>query len=131
MAVIETARDEVAVDLELKRDDELKRLEEELAKSVDAVMKGATALEKELRSQVGKPAKKAVALEGVSIAEKGQVVPAEAVDHLKAAAQERVSALDGEYAQKRADAELLTDAAVQQQRDASDTELATLRQKVE
>ena len=131
IAEIQAARDEAIADLELKRDDELKRLEDELAQSVDAVMKRGTGLEKDLRSQVGKPAKKAVVLEDVTIVDKGQVVPAEAVDQLKEAAQQRVSALDGEYAQKRADAELLTDAAVQQQRDASDKELAPLRQKVE
>jgi DNA-directed RNA polymerase subunit beta' len=130
IAAIEAARDEAIVALELRREEEQKRLEEELSQGVDKVMKRATTLEKELRGQLGKTARKAVSLEETPILAKGDPVTPEALEHLKALTQERVSALDAEHAQRRADLELMTDAAIQQHRDSATAETEPLRQKV-
>jgi DNA-directed RNA polymerase subunit beta' len=130
IAAIEAARDEAIVALELRREEDQKRLEEELSQGVDKIMKRATTLEKELRGQLGKSARKAVSLEETPLLAKGDPVTPEALEGLKALAQERVSALDAEQAQRRADLELMTDAAIQQQRDSATAETEPLRQKV-
>jgi len=130
IAAIEAARDEAIVALELRREEEQKRLEEELSQGVDKIMKRATALEKELQGQLGKTARKAVSLEETPILAKGDPVTPEALERLKALAQERVSALDTQQAQRRADLELMTDAATQQHRDSAAAETEPLRQKV-
>jgi len=130
IAAIEAARDEAIVALELRREEEQKRLEEELSQGVDKIMKRATALEKELQGQLGKTARKAVSLEETPILAKGDPVTPEALERLKALAQERVSALDAQQAQRRADLELMTDAATQQHRDSAAAETEPLRQKV-
>jgi DNA-directed RNA polymerase subunit beta' len=130
IAAIEAARDEAIVALELRREEEQKRLEEELSQAVDKTMKRATTLEKDLQGQSGKTARKAVSLEETPILAKGDPVTPEALERLKALAQERVSALDAEHAQRRADLELMTDAAIQQHRDSAAAETEPLRQKV-
>jgi DNA-directed RNA polymerase subunit beta' len=130
IAAIEAARDEAVGGLELRREEEQKRLEEELSQAVDKIMKRATTLEKDLQGQLGKTARKAVSLEDTPILAKGDPVTPEALERLKALAQERVSALDAEHAQRRADLELMTDAATQQHRDSAAAETEPLRQKV-
>jgi DNA-directed RNA polymerase subunit beta' len=128
--VIEGGRDEAIAALELRREEEQKRLEEELSQAVDKIMKRATDLEKDLQGQLGKTARKAFSLEETAILAKGDPVTPEALERLKELAQERVSALDAEHAQRRADLELMSDAAIQQHRDASAAEIEPLRQKV-
>ena len=130
IADIEAGRDDAIAALELRREEEQKRLEEELSRAVDKVMKRATDLEKDLQGQLGKAARKAISLEETAILAKGDPVTPEALKRLKALAQERVSALDAENAQRRADLELMTDAALQQQRDSAAAESEPLRQKV-
>lgn len=129
ITAVEAAADEAIAALELRREEEQKRLEEDLSQAVDKVMKRATDLEKELKGQLDKKARKGVSLEDVSILPKGDPVTPEALERLKAAAQERVSALDAENAQRRADLELMTDADIQQRRDSVVAEIEPLRQK--
>ncbi len=125
----ESARDEAIAELELKREEESKRLDSELAKSVDKLMKRATTLEKDLQGQVGKAAKKAVSLEETPIVAKGDAVTAKTVSFLKTVAQERVAALEAERDHRRSDLQLMTEAAIQQKRDAVSAEVEPLLEK--
>jgi DNA-directed RNA polymerase subunit beta' len=127
----ETARDEAIAELELKREEESKRLEKELAKAVDGLMKKATKLEKDLKGQVGKPAKKAVSLEDTPIIAKEDKVTNKTVSFLKSLVQERVSALEAEYEHRQSDLQLMTDAATQQKRDEVTAVTEPLREKAD
>ncbi len=128
---IELARDEAISKLEAGRDKELKRLDNQLSKGGDAVMKRAATLEKRLSDQVGKPAARDVALEGIDIVAKGERVFKKTVQKLKAAARERVSALEAELTEKRPELESQTEAAIQEQREAAEAEIEPLIKKMQ
>jgi DNA-directed RNA polymerase subunit beta' len=125
----EKARDEAIAELERKREEESKRLEKELAKAVDGLMKKATKLEKDLKGQVGKPAKKAVSLEDTPIIAKEDKVTNKTVSFLKTVVQERVSALEADYEHRQSDLQLMTDAATEQKRDEVTAATEPLREK--
>ncbi len=128
---IELARDEAIAKLEEERGKALAALDEELAKGVDVVMKRAAALEKQLRDRMGKTATKEVALDGVVVVAKGEAVVAESEEKLKTTAQERVSALEAEFAEKRAEAELRAEVAVQEQQMLAVAEIEPLQKKMQ
>jgi len=128
---IELARDEAIAKLEEERDKGLAGLGEELAKEVDAVMKRAAALKKQLRGWMGKTAAKEAALDGVVVVAKGEPVLAESEEKLKTTAQERVSTLEAESAEKRAEAELRAEVAVQEQQMLAAAEIEPLQKKMQ
>jgi DNA-directed RNA polymerase subunit beta' len=128
---IELARDEAIAKFESERDEALLAIEEDFSKSVDAVMKQAAELEKHLSGRKGKAATKDVSLDEKKVIAKGEAVTAETIESLKTFAQERVSELEAEFAQKRSDATLLADAGAEEKKASAAIETEPLRKKMQ
>jgi DNA-directed RNA polymerase subunit beta' len=128
---IELARDETIAKLEAERDEALLALDEEFSKSVDAVMKEASELEKHLSGRKSKAATKDVTFEGQKMVAKGEPVTAAARESLKTLAQARVSELEAEFGQKRSDRTLLADAATEEKKVSASAETEPLRKKMQ
>ena len=128
---IELARDEAIDKINADRDAALAALDDQLAKSVDAVMQKAASLEKQLAGRMGKAATKEVALDGVTIVSKGELVVNESIEKLKEAAQARVSSLEAEFAAKRPELELRSEVAVQEQQMLAAAETEPLHKKMQ
>ncbi len=128
---IELARDEAIAKIEAERDEALLALDEEFPKSVDAVMSQASELEKQLSGRMTKAATKDVKFESQKIVGKGEAVTAEALETLKTLTQSRVSELEAEFAQKRADQTLLADAAIEEKKASAASETEPLRKKMQ
>ena len=128
---IELARDEAVAKIEAERDEALLALEEDFPKQVDAIMKQASDLESYMSARVGKSATKDIKLGEQKIVTKGEAIKAEALESLKTLAGERVSALESEAAEKRADIQLKAEAATQEKQMTASAETEPLRKKMQ
>ncbi|MDI6857103.1 MAG: DNA-directed RNA polymerase subunit beta' [Dehalococcoidia bacterium] len=129
IAEIELARDEAVEKLQRERDKGLAALDAQLAKSVDAVMKRAATLEKQLSGSMGKAAPRDIKLEDTVVIAKGDLITNESIEKLKEAVRDRVSALEGEAFEKKAELEQSTQTAIEEQHARAEAEIAPLRQK--
>ncbi|HEU0074146.1 MAG TPA: DNA-directed RNA polymerase subunit beta', partial [Dehalococcoidia bacterium] len=128
---VEGKRDADVKELTERREAELKSLEQEHLASTDALMKSAVALEKKLTKDVGKEQKATVEFDGAVIVPAGEAVTEKHVDTLKATVQEHVAAQEEEFNRRRADVELVADAAIKEKEDTANTEVEPLRKKIE
>jgi DNA-directed RNA polymerase subunit beta' len=128
---IEMARDEGIAALETQRDETLLGLDEEFPKQVDAIMKEASDLEAYLSGRVGKSATKDVKFGDRQLVTKGEAIKQEVLESLKELAGERVAALETEVAEKRADAQALADAAIEEKNVSAAAEMEPLRKKMQ
>ena len=126
---IELARDEAVEKLERERDKGIAALDAQLAKSVDAVMKRAATLEKQLSGSMGKAAPRDIKLEEAVVIAKGDLVTNDSVEKLKEVVRDRVAFLESETAEKKADLEQSALAAIEEQHARAEAEIAPLRQK--
>jgi DNA-directed RNA polymerase subunit beta' len=131
LAAVETKRDEEVAALKERREAELASLEEERLQSADALMKAAVDLEKKLTKQVGTLQKKGVTFEGTQIFPANEVVTDAHVEALKQLVQERVAAQEEEFNRRRADVDLVADAAIKEKTDTANAEAEPLRKKIE
>ncbi len=128
---IELARDEAVAALQTERDETLLRLEEEFPKQVDAIMKEASDLEAYLRGRVGKSATKDVKFGDHQLITKGEAIKPEALESLKQLAGEHVAALETEVGEKRADAQVTADAAIEEKQASATAAMEPLRKKMQ
>jgi len=131
LAAVETERDTEVAALKERREAELAALEEERLQSADALMKAAVDLEKKLAKAVGTLQKKAVEFDATQVVPASEVVTEAHVEALKQLVQERVAAQEEDLNRRRADVELVADAAVKEKLDAANAEAEPLRRKIE
>ncbi len=128
---VETERDEAVSQFRERREAEIASLEEERLQALDALMKSAQDMEKKLAKAVGSLNKKAMDFAEAQIVPANEVVTESHVEILKNAVQERIAALEEEFAKRKADTEAVSDAAVEQKlKEAADT-TDPLRKKIE
>jgi len=130
IAEIEKTRDKSIADLESKRASGKKQGEHERETRIDRLMRDAQNMEADLKEQVTKKARRNFVLGETTIVEKGDDIPKDAAKKVKPLVQQLVAAAEQEITQRLADLEITTDAAVQQLRDSSFTELEPLQQQV-
>ncbi len=128
---VEGKRDAEVQELADRRAAELKSLEQEHLATTDALMKAAVGLEKKLAKEIGKEQADAVEFDGSVIVPAGDKAKESHVKALKKTVQEHVSAQEEEFNRRRADVELVADAAVKEKVDAAATEVDPLRKKIE
>ncbi len=128
---VEGKRDAEVQELADRREAELKSLEQEHLATTDALMKAAVGLEKKLAKEIGKEQADAVEFDGSVIVPAGDKAKESHVKALKKTVQEHVSAQEEEFNRRRADVELVADAAVKEKVDAAATEVDPLHKKIE
>ncbi|HEX5140035.1 MAG TPA: DNA-directed RNA polymerase subunit beta' [Dehalococcoidia bacterium] len=131
LASVETHRDTDVAALKERREAELKALEEEREQAADALMKAAVDFEQQLGGMVGTLQRKAVEFEKVVVVPSGEVVTEAHVEALKQIVQELVSAQEEDFNRRRADVELVADAAIKEKEDTANSEAEPLRKKIE
>ncbi len=128
---VEGKRDVEVKELTDRREAELQALEQEHLASTDALMKAAVDLEKKLTKEVGNPQTDAIEFDGAVIVPAGDKAKESHVKALKKTVQEHVAAQEVEFNRRRADVELVADAAIKEKQDTANTEIEPLRQKIE
>jgi DNA-directed RNA polymerase subunit beta' len=128
---VESKRDAEVTALKERREAELAALEEERQQSADKLMKSAVDFEQKLAKDVGKLQRKAIEFEGVGVVPAGEVVTESHVETLKQVVQERVAAQEEDFNRRRADVELVADAAIKEKEDTAGSEAEPLRKKIE
>jgi DNA-directed RNA polymerase subunit beta' len=128
---VESKRDAEVTALKERREAELTTLEDERQQSADKLMKSAVDFEQKLAKDVGKLQRKAVEFEGQGVVPAGEVVTESHVETLKQVVQERVAAQEEDFNRRRADVELLADAAIKEKEDTAGSEAEPLRKKIE
>jgi DNA-directed RNA polymerase subunit beta' len=128
---VESKRDAAVEELTTRKEAELKALEDERLAAADAMMKAAVALEKKLAKDVGKEQKTAVEFEGSVIVPAGGTATEKHLDTLKATVQEHVAAQEEDFNRRRADVELVADAAIKEKLDTAASEIEPLQKKIE
>ncbi len=128
---VETKRDAEVEALKERREAELTALEEERLAAADALMKSAVEMEQSLAGMVGTLQRKAVTFEGEQIVPANEVVTDTYVESFKQVVQEKVAAQEEDFNRRRADVELVADAAVQEKLTTANGEAEPLRKKIE
>ena len=118
---VEGKRDAEVQELTDRRDAELKSLEQEHLATTDALMKAAVDLEKKLAKEVGKEQADAIEFDGSVIVPAGDKAKESHVKALKKTVQEHVAAQEEEFNRRRADVELVADAAIKEKVDTAGT----------
>jgi DNA-directed RNA polymerase subunit beta' len=107
----------------------LARIEEDRERQANQVMETVVEYEADLKENVGKSARKGYKIGDNIVVERGAVIEKSHVQSLKGAAKERVAAIEDETKKKRDDATLMADAALDQKRTKSLTELKPLEER--
>ena len=128
---VETTSEAAVVALRERKEAELAVLKEERLQSADALMQSAVKLEGTLTKAVGQLQRKAVEFDGVGVVPANEVATEAHVETLKQTVQERVVAQEEDFARRRADIELLADAAIEEKTKTAASETEPLRKKVE
>ena len=108
----------------------LAEADEDLQRDIDAVMTEARALETDLRGRVGEKLRARQPFRDVTLAARGDVIGGETLAALHDLATQQVAAVETRIAGKKADLQLMAEAASQQKRDQAFTELEPLRKQV-
>ena len=128
---VESHRDEAVATLTERREAELAGLEEERLQSADALMQAAVEMQETLSKAVGTLSRAGVSFESTEVVPANEVVTDAHVEALKTLVQERVAAQEEEFNRRRADVELVADAAVKERQATANSETEPLRKKVE
>src|SRR6266508_331767 len=128
---VETKRDEEIEALKARREAELASLEEERLTAIDGLMKAGQDMEQTLSGAVGKLQRRAVEFQGTQVVPANEVVVEAHVESLKALVQDSLAAREEEFARRRADVELVSDAAIKEKLDGANSEAEPLRKKIE
>ena len=130
IAVHEEALAQAITEIERRRDTALEEADAELSRDVDAVMSGARDLEQDLQGRSGEKLRARLAFRELTLAQRGDTIGADTVQALHDSARQQVAAVEERIANKKADLQLMADAAIQQKRDQAFTQLEPLRQQV-
>ena len=113
-----------------RRDASLKEADEELQRDIDAVMSTAREMETDLQGRMDEKLRARLTFRDAMIAARGDVIGAETLTALRELTTEQIGSVEERIANKKADLQLMADAAKQQQRDHAFTELEPLRKQV-
>ncbi|MPZ49114.1 MAG: DNA-directed RNA polymerase subunit beta' [Dehalococcoidia bacterium] len=128
---VESKRDTEVEALKERREAELASLEEEGLQGADALMQAAVDMEQTLTKAVGTLERKAIEFQGEPIVPANEVVTEAHVEALKQAVQKLVVNHEEQYARRKADVELVSDAAIKEKTDTANSEAQPLRAKIE
>ena len=128
---VETKRDEAVVEMKARRESELASLEDERQTAADALMKSAVDLQETLEKAVGTLESKPVEFGGSVVVPAKEVVTDAHVEALKALVQEQVAAQEEEFAKRKSDTEMDSDALLKATIEAANAEAEPLRKKIE
>jgi DNA-directed RNA polymerase subunit beta' len=117
-------------EIEQRRDEQLAEADEELNTQLDAVMSEAREMEQDLQSRTGEKLRGKLTFRDETLAARGDEIGPDALQALQEATRASVNAVEEGIATKKADLQLMADAAIQQKRDAAFKELEPLRQQV-
>ena len=131
LVAVETKRDEEVGALQERREAELAAFEEERLQKADALMKAAVAMEQKLTKQIGSLQRRAVQFEGQPVVPANEVTTESHVEQLKQLVQQVVTAHEEDFDRRRADVELVADAAIKEKLDTANAEVEPLRKKIE
>ena len=131
LATIETRRDEAVAGFKQRREEELQALEDEKTQAIDRLMKGAQDTEKKLTKGVGALQKKALEFEGAQVVPAGEVIAENHIEVLRGLVQEKLAAIEEDFARRRGDVELTSSAGVELENTQAAAEIEPLRKKIE
>ena len=98
----------------------------ELTTKIDELMTEARELERDLKGRRGEKLRGKLVFRDELVAARGSAIGADTLTALQTAARTEVTAIEDQIASKKADVELMADAAVQQKRDQAKAELEPL-----
>ena len=130
IAVREESLEYEIAEIHKRRDAALLEADEEFARDVDAVSTDARTLEIDLQARIGEKLRARQPFREVTLAARGEAITAETIQALHEAARQQVANVEDRIATKKADLQLMADAAVKQKRDQAFTELEPLRKQV-
>jgi DNA-directed RNA polymerase subunit beta' len=128
---VESKRDEEVSALKERLEAELAALEEERLHDADALMTAAVEMEQTLTRQIGTLQRRAVEFEGEPVVPANEVVSESHVEILKQLVQKVVVNHEEQYARRKADVELVAEAAIKEKLDTAHAEAEPLRKKIE
>ena len=126
----EESLDHEIAEIHRRRDTALVEADEEFARDVDAVSTEARAMELDLQTRIGEKLRARLPFRDVTLAARSDTITAETVVVLHEAARQQVAAVEEKIAGKKADLQLMADAAAQQKRDQAFQELEPLRKQM-
>ena len=137
ISALETSRDEQIAELEAKLEEGITQIDSDRKTRVDGTKKLAATMEKNLKAQAGKKARRDFVLGETTIVAKGDEIPKDATKKAKTLGRQIAKDAEKELKQALADLKLTTSAAIQQIHDSSfqeleplQTQLATEREEV-
>ena len=130
ITVREESLDHEIAEIHRRRDTALVEADEEFARDVDAVSTEARAMELDLQTRIGEKLRARLPFRDVTLAARSDTITAETVVALHEAARQQVAAVEEKIAGKKADLQLMADAAAQQKRDQAFQELEPLRKQM-
>ncbi|MEI6666093.1 MAG: DNA-directed RNA polymerase subunit beta', partial [Chloroflexota bacterium] len=129
-----TLREEVLAqetgEIDKRRDSALTEADEEFQRDIDAVMAEARDMETDLQSRVGEKLRARLPFRDATLAARGDTIGTETQHALREATQTQVASVEERIANKKADLQLMADAAKQQKRDQAFQELEPLRKQM-
>ncbi|MPZ98772.1 MAG: DNA-directed RNA polymerase subunit beta' [Dehalococcoidia bacterium] len=130
IAVREQALDHELGEIQSRKDAELKAADEDLATGIDSVMRDAREMEEDLKGRLGEKLKAKLVLRDEAVGTRGDEITSDTLKALQEATRGAVGSVEETVAGKKADIQLMADAAAQQKRDAAFKELEPLRSQV-
>ncbi|MDA0301334.1 MAG: DNA-directed RNA polymerase subunit beta' [Chloroflexi bacterium] len=116
-------------EIESRKVQQLEEADKELASEIDAVMTEARELEKNLQGRMEEKLRGKLAFRDETVAARGDVISRETIKSLQDATRATVQSVEDSIAGKKADVQLMAEAASQQKRDATFKELEPLRKQ--
>ncbi|MEZ4553657.1 MAG: DNA-directed RNA polymerase subunit beta' [Dehalococcoidia bacterium] len=128
--VREESLDQEIAEIARRRDVALQEADQELQRDIDTVMSEARTLDEDLQGRQGEKLRARLTFRDQTLAQRGDEIGGETSAALHELAREQVAAVEERIATKKADHQLMADAAIQQKRDQAFQELEPLRQQV-
>ena len=110
-----------------RKAEQLKEADEQYNADVDALMTEGREMEQDLQSRLGEKLKAKLVFRDETLAQRGDEITQETLASLKEAVSSSMAALEQGVADKKADVQLMAEAASQQKRDAAHKELQPMR----
>ena len=116
-------------ELVARKEQQLEKADKELAAEIDAVMIEARELEQDLQGRMDEKLRGKLAFRDETVAARGDVITRETLKSLQEATRATLQSVEDSIAGKKADVQLMAEAASQQKRDATFKELEPLRKQ--
>ncbi len=115
------------LEIQDRKQEQLKEADEQYNADVDALMTEGREMEQDLQSRLGEKLKAKLVFRDETLAQRGDEISQETLASLKEAVSASMAALEQGVADKKADVQLMAEAASQQKRDAAHKELQPMR----